>query len=139
MLTTIGRLSVLMCALTCLTACAPMLALMGSGGSVIQIAAQLDRLKLVADGVSYVNSRKTLTDRALSMAKGADCRIFNVVTGAPVCVPRNADTTIASLTEEAAPAASDPDTSIAALTADATPATGSPDTSLASFTEDATQ
>ena len=78
-----------------------MLALMGSGASAVQLAAQLDRVKLVADGVSYVSSRKTLSDHALSMARNADCKIMNVVSGTPVCATRNPDTPIASLTEDA--------------------------------------
>jgi hypothetical protein len=69
--------------------CAPLLTLAGSSGSAVQLAAQLDRVKLVADGMSYVASHKTLSEHALSLAAGADCSIINVVSGNSVCVYKN--------------------------------------------------
>lgn len=49
------------------------------------LATQFDRVKLVADGISYVGSGKTLSDHALSHAAGADCKILNVALDAPIC------------------------------------------------------
>lgn len=79
------RLSCLLCASLSLTACAPMLAIIGYSQPAVQIVAQIERFKLVGDGVSYVGSGKTITDHALSAVTGADCRIFNVVSPDPVC------------------------------------------------------
>jgi hypothetical protein len=85
------RLSCLLCASICLNGCAPLLAVVGYSGPVVQIVAQAERIKLVGDGVLYVGSGKTITDHALSMVTGADCRIFNVVSRDPVCTARTAD------------------------------------------------
>ena len=86
----------------CLTSCAPMLAFAGYGGSVLQVAAQIERVKLVGDGVSYVGSGKTITDHALSMVTGADCRVFNVVSPDPICATKTA--AVANVTVTLAPA-----------------------------------
>src|SRR5471030_2438154 len=85
------RLSCLLCASLCLTACAPMLALVGTNQTLVQVVAQIERVKLAGDGVSYVGSGKTVTDHALSIATGADCKIFNVVSRDPVCATKTAD------------------------------------------------
>lgn len=77
--------------LTGLPACAPVIALIGQTGSVVQVAVQLDRAKLAGDGLSYLRSGKTITDHAVSKIAGADCRLLNVVTPDPVCKP-HADT-----------------------------------------------
>jgi hypothetical protein len=84
------RLSCLLFASVCLKGCAPMLAVVGYSGSAVQLVAQAERIKLVGDGVSYVGSGKTITDHALSMVAGADCRIFNVVSRDPVCASKTA-------------------------------------------------
>jgi hypothetical protein len=76
--------------LTGLPACAPIIALMGQTGSVVQVAVQLDRAKLAGDGLSYLRSGKTITDHAVSKVAGADCRLLNVVTPDPVCKPHAA-------------------------------------------------
>jgi len=57
----------------------------GSSGSGVFIATQFDRLKLLADGFSYAQTGKTLSDRAVSNVAGADCSTFNVAMGKPVC------------------------------------------------------
>ena len=72
-----------------LTACAPVLSRTGSSAAAVLLATQFDRVKLLADGVSYVQTGKTLSDRALSNVVGADCRTFNVVSGSPMCSTLN--------------------------------------------------
>lgn len=74
-----------MFSLCALSACAPIMSLTGSSGSGLLFATQLDRVKLLGDGVSYAQTGKTLSDRALSNVVGADCRTFNVATGKAVC------------------------------------------------------
>src|SRR5262245_46482676 len=76
------------------TGCAPLLQAMGSGVSAIQVAVQVDRLKLLADGVSYANSRKTLTDHALSGFTDQDCKLWNVTSGTRVCTAKPASATL---------------------------------------------
>src|SRR5690242_13621959 len=50
-----------------LTACAPMMSLTGFSGSAVQfVATQIDRITLLANGVSYAQTGKTFSDRALS-------------------------------------------------------------------------
>ena len=90
------RLLCVLLVLSCLPACAPVIALMGSGGSTMQIAAAIDRVKLAGDGVSYVGSGKTITDHAVSLATGADCRLLNVLSPDPVCKPKPAAVATAS-------------------------------------------
>jgi hypothetical protein len=90
------RLLCVLCALSCLSACAPIIALVGYGNSAIQIAATLDRVKLLSDGVSYVKSGKTITDHAVSLVVGADCHLLNVVSPDPVCKPKHEATTDAT-------------------------------------------
>jgi hypothetical protein len=70
-----------------LSACAPIMSLAGSSGSGVLLAGQLDRVKLLADGVSYAQTGKTLSDRALSNVVGADCKTLNVASGNAVCSP----------------------------------------------------
>lgn len=79
------RLPGVLGAMLCLPACAPIVALLGSTGSVVQVALQLDRIKLAGDGVSYLGSGKTITDHVVSAVIGADCRLLNVVSPDPVC------------------------------------------------------
>ena len=89
------RLHCLLCATLSLTACAPMLSLAGINQTLVQVVAQVERLKLAADGASYVASSKTITDHTLSAALGRNCRVFNVVTPAPVCADKTvADTKV---------------------------------------------
>ena len=81
----------LLCALgvlSCLPACAPIVGLIGYSNSVLQVAVQIDRIKLAGDGVSYLGSGKTITDHAVSKMVGADCRLMNVVSPDPVCKPK---------------------------------------------------
>lgn len=61
------------------------MSLAGSSGSGLVLATQFDRVKLIADGVSYAGTGKTLSDRALSNVVGADCSTFNVALGSAVC------------------------------------------------------
>ena len=72
-----------------LAACSPLAALLGYNGPAIQVAAQLDQAKLVADGVSFVGSGKTVTDHVISAATGSDCKLINVLDKAPVCISEN--------------------------------------------------
>ena len=74
-----------MCSIVCLTACAPLLTLVGSGGGAVQVAIQLDRIKLLSDGISYVQSGKMISDHVLSRIANADCKIGNAISGTPVC------------------------------------------------------
>ena len=87
------RLHCLLCATLALTACAPMLSLIGTNQTLVQVVAQVERVKLAGDGASYVSSSKTLTDHALSVAVGKDCKVFNVVTPDPVCTAQPATDT----------------------------------------------
>jgi hypothetical protein len=89
------RLIAALLALLCLPACAPVIAMIGYGNSAVQIAVQLDRIKLLGDGVSYLGSGKTITDHAVSKIVRADCKLLNVVTPDPVCVPKRDNTTLA--------------------------------------------
>jgi hypothetical protein len=89
------RLPCLLCATLSLTACAPMLSLMGTNQTLVQVVAQVERVKVTGDGVSYVASSKTVTDHALSMALDKNCKLFNVVTPDPVCTEKTvAETTV---------------------------------------------
>ena len=84
-----AQLPVRLCALVVvtlnLTACAPMLSLFGTNQALVQVVAQVERLKLAGDGASYVASSKTITDHALSGVLGKNCKVFNLVTEEPVC------------------------------------------------------
>jgi hypothetical protein len=73
-----------------LAACAPLTALMGMGQPAIQAAAQIDQAKIVADGVSYLGSGKTITDHVLSTATGADCRVANILSKSAICITESA-------------------------------------------------
>ena len=53
--------------------------------SVVQTVATVERLKLAGDVTSFASSQKTLTDHAVSLATGKDCRVFNVITKDAVC------------------------------------------------------
>ena len=69
-----------------LAACAPIATLLSFSQPAVQTAAQVDQIKVVADGVSFVGSGKTVSDHMLSMATGNDCKLTNVLAGTPVCV-----------------------------------------------------
>jgi hypothetical protein len=79
------RLLCLLSLLLSLTGCAPALALIGYHSSVVQVVAQVERVKLGVDGASYVASSKTTTDHALSGIVGKDCKLFNIISPDPVC------------------------------------------------------
>jgi hypothetical protein len=87
------RLLCLLCATLSLTACAPMLAVVGYHQSVVQVVAQVERVKLAGDGASYVASSKTITDHALSAVVGKDCKLFNVVSPDPLCTDKPVEET----------------------------------------------
>lgn len=82
------RLVCLLCAALGLSACAPMLALLGTNTTAVQIVAQIERVKLAGDGASYAASNKTITDHVLSQATGKDCKVFNVLTKESVCADK---------------------------------------------------
>jgi hypothetical protein len=67
-----------------------MLSLLGTNQTLVQVVAQVERVKLAGDGVSYVGSSKTITDHALSKVMNKDCKIFHVVTREPVCADKTA-------------------------------------------------
>jgi hypothetical protein len=87
-----------------------MLAVVGYSQSVVQVVSQVDRIKLVGDGVSFASSGKTITDHALSAVAGADCKIFNVFSRNPVCAARAADAKVESSPRPAAEALPQPAT-----------------------------
>ena len=76
-----------------------MLAVIGYPSSVVQLVAQVERVKLFGDGASYVASSKTITDHVLSKALNKDCKVFHVVTRDPVCVEQNTDKKVAAAPE----------------------------------------
>ena len=82
------RLACVLCAALGLTACAPMLAMVGGKTSFVAVATQVERIKLAADGASLVSSEKTLTDHALSKVTGKECKIFNVLSKESVCAEK---------------------------------------------------
>jgi hypothetical protein len=88
------RLACLLCASLCLAACAPVLSLVGTNQTLVQVTAQAERVKLAGDGASYAASSKTITDHALSKAVNKDCRLFNVTTRKPVCADKPAAPTV---------------------------------------------
>jgi len=79
------RVALLVCTAPLVAACAPMLAMMGTNTTLVQVVAQVERVKLAGDGASYVSSHKTITDHALSKVMGKECKIFNVLTNESVC------------------------------------------------------
>ena len=85
MMSTFVRLCCLLCAALALSACAPMLAMLGTNPSLVAVITNLERIKLAADGASYVRSDKTLSDHALSKLTGKECKIFNVISKESVC------------------------------------------------------
>jgi hypothetical protein len=79
-----------------LSACAPLVAIMGYSNTATQIAVQIDRIKLAGDGLSYIKSGKTVTDHAVSKLVGADCHLMNVVSPDPVCATRKDNVQVAA-------------------------------------------
>ncbi len=84
------RLLCMSCAALSLTACAPMLAMVGSSPTIVAVVTQVERVKLLGDGISYAKSSKTITDHALSAMTGSDCKLFNLVTGEAICATKTA-------------------------------------------------
>jgi hypothetical protein len=82
------RLACLLCTALGLSACAPLLAIVGTNQTFVQVAAQVERVRLAGDGASFAASNKTITDHALSKATGKDCKIFNVLTTESVCAEK---------------------------------------------------
>lgn len=68
-----------------LAGCMPLASFIGMTPATVQTAAQIDQMKLLADGASFAGSGKTLTDHALSIATGYDCSTSAVFKGQPVC------------------------------------------------------
>jgi hypothetical protein len=95
-------MSCLLCVALAQTACAPMLSLIGTNQTLVQIVAQVERVKVVGDGATYVASSKTITDHALSAAIGKDCKVFNVLTRESVCTEKPAETKAGVAPEPAA-------------------------------------
>ncbi len=88
------RMSCLLGAALCLTACAPMLSLVGTNQTLVQVVAQIERVKVVGDGASYMASSKTVTDHALSAVVDKDCKVFNVFSREPVCTAKPANSKV---------------------------------------------
>ena len=84
-MTSLIRLACLLCLCLGMTACAPMLSLIGTNQTLVQVVAQGERVKLAGDGASYVTSKKTVTDHAISIVTGKDCKLFNVLDKQSVC------------------------------------------------------
>ena len=72
-------------AMFALSACVSIAGLMGMAPTTVQTAAQIDQLKLVADGASFAGSGKTITDHALSIATGYDCSVMSGLKGEALC------------------------------------------------------
>jgi len=87
-MSTAVRLACFFCGALSLTACAPMLAMVGAKTSAVAVLTQLERIKLAADGASLMQSNKTLTDHALSKVSGKECKIFNVLSKESVCAEK---------------------------------------------------
>ena len=68
----IRRVSFLILVVVHLAACAPIMTVLGYGSPVVQIASQLDQITLVAGGVVFVGSGKTISDHVLSNVTGDD-------------------------------------------------------------------
>jgi hypothetical protein len=67
-----------------------MMSLAGFSGPAVQfVAIQIDRIALLGNGVSYVQTGKTLSDHALSNVASADCSTFNVALDNPICSASN--------------------------------------------------
>ena len=90
---TIRRVILLVPVVLHLTACAPIVSLFGMGSPAAQIASQIDQVTLLAGGVVYVGSGKTISDHVLSNVTGDDCKITNIVSGAPFCVVQPSENT----------------------------------------------
>lgn len=79
------RIVCVMLVLFLLPACAPVAMLLSYSQPAIQIATQLDQVKLMADGVALASSGKTVVDHAVSVAMGSDCRFINALSGESIC------------------------------------------------------
>ena len=84
---TIAHIVLAFAVVSVLSACMPFAGVIGMAPSTIQAAAQLDQIKLIADGASFAGSGKTLTDHALTLATGYDCSVMSGLQGAGLCVP----------------------------------------------------
>ena len=80
-----------------------MMSLAGFSGPAVFVATQIDRISLLANGVSYVQTGKTLSDRALSDVASADCSTFNVALGKPLCSTSNSTSNRVAPVEERDP------------------------------------
>lgn len=88
------------------------------GGCALPVPLQI--ASWAADGISFVMTKKSLTDHGLSMVAQKDCALLRAVTEGTVCRDDDAATMIADASQgnvDAAPVATD------ALVASATPAT----------------
>ena len=79
------RILFVMPVLLLLPACAPVAVFLSYSQPVVQIATQLDQTKLIADGIVYASSGKTIVDHVASAATGSDCKITNALSGASIC------------------------------------------------------
>ena len=57
----------------------------GESSVIIELAQSPDTAKMAGDGVSYVNTGKTLTDHIISEYTGKDCKTFNVLKEKALC------------------------------------------------------
>jgi len=58
---------------------------MGAGATVIAAAETADQAKTAADVVAYGTTGKTLTDHALDVVTGRDCKLFNIFDHKKIC------------------------------------------------------
>jgi murein L,D-transpeptidase YcbB/YkuD len=72
-------MKVLLCMCLLLYGCVTMIAgNMGAGATAVTVAEAVDTAKTAGDAVAYGTTGKTLTDHALDVVTGRDCKLFNV-------------------------------------------------------------
>jgi hypothetical protein len=69
-----------------LNGCAIIASMGGASTTIVSTFETLDYAKGAADVIVYTETKKTLTDHAISKVLGKDCRLFNVFSDKKVCV-----------------------------------------------------
>lgn len=116
------RLAVILSLSLSVTACAPLLGMLGTDATLVQVVANVERVKLAADGASLASSQKTLNDHIISAALGKDCKMFNILTKESVCTDTG---TYVAIDSSHSPKA-DTQTHVAALQSNINTATAEP-------------
>jgi len=78
---------------------APILNVIMLSGCAVPVAVSV--VSLVADGVSYVTTEKSLTDHGLSMMSGNDCAMYRMITTGYVCHPYETEDVAIAANDEA--------------------------------------